>query len=220
MGKFAALAKGRCDRDYCGICRLPVLGLTRFECRPNWHMLQFSKAHQTYEIAAALAGGEGVWHGECLAKSAVGKELANSALDGITPHFVGVDEWGNSASRGNRKQFKLAFDVLCCWPGYGGRATLRDTYPPRGFACCFRTTSGPSKLLVIPTPWILDPFTQVEVDLGELRRVGAYSHAFVSSQSAPVSEYGVCISDEFDQWLAQANVPFQATASFFQVGAD
>ena len=47
-----------------------------------------------------------------------------------------------------------------------------------------------------------------------------YSRAFVASESAPVSEYGVAISDDFDQWLQQANVPFQATSSFFQVGAE
>lgn len=183
-------------------------------------MLQFSKAHETYEIAAELAGGEGSWHGECLAKSAVGKELASAALDGITPQFVGVDEWGNSAPRGNRKKFKLEFDVLCCWPRYGGRASLTETYPPRGFTRCFRTTAGTSKLIIVPTPWILSPFTQVEVELAELRRIGAYSRAFVASESAPVSEYGVAISDDFDQWLQQANVPFQATSSFFQVGAE
>jgi hypothetical protein len=182
-------------------------------------MLQFSEAHETYEIVAELAGGEGRWHGECLAKSPVGKELASAALDGIIPQFAGVEEWGTSASRANRKKFKFAFDVRCFWPRYGGRASLTETYPPRGFARCFRTTAGASRLLVIPTPWLLQPFTQVEVELGELRRIGAYSRAFVASASAPVSEYGVAISDEFDQWLEQANVPFEATSIFLQVGA-
>lgn len=205
--------------ELCGICRLPVLGLTSFECRPSWHALQFSKSHETYEIAAELAGGQVAWHGKCLAKGEVGKALASAALDGISPQFVAIDEWGNSASRGNRKQFKLAFDVLCCWPRYGGRAALTETYPPRGFARCFRTTSGASKLVVVPTPWVLQPFTQVEVELSELRRIGAYSRAFVASDSAPVSEYGVAISDEFDQWLEKASVPFEATSGFFQVGA-
>lgn len=205
--------------DCCGICRLPVLGLNGFECRPSWHMLQFSKSFETYEVAAELAGGQISWHGECLAQSEVGKVLASAALDGITPHFAGGGEWGNSASKASRKQYKLAFDVLCCWPRYGGRASLTETYPPRGFARCFRTTSGASKLVVVPTPWVLQPFTQVEVELSELRRIGAYSRAFVANDSAPVSAYGVAISDEFDQWLEKASVPFEATPGFFQVGA-
>jgi hypothetical protein len=205
--------------EHCLYCRLPVIGLTAFECRPSWHSLQFREAHETHEIAAMLAGGEGSWHGECLMKSPVGKELASAALDGITPRFAGVDEWGNSASRGDRKKLELAFDVLCCWPRDGGRASLTETYPPRGFARCFRTKAETSKLIIVPTPWVLNPFTQVEVEIGELRRVGAYSRAFLSSDSAPVSEYGVAISDELDEWLEQANVPFQATSSFFQIGA-
>lgn len=61
------------------------------------------------------------------------------------------------------------------------------------------------------------PFTQVEIELGELRRIGAYSRAFVASAIAPVAEYGIAISDELDRWLAEANVPFEATTTFFQV---